>query len=105
MEQIEAARMAERERLRAHVRRHLARTLHELIPHQAVIVFGSIVQMGRFHKYSDIDIALLEEPPHHSIYRLQVQLEERMQRPVDLVLLPESRLRGKIEATGEKWMN
>ena len=36
---------------------------------------------------------------------LQAELEERLHRPVDLLLLNESRFRDKIEREGERWMN
>lgn len=104
-DRLEQQRLAERERLREKVRRDLARALAELVPGAAVIVFGSLVEKGRFHKMSDVDIALLEEPQSGSVYSLQAKLEERLGRPVDLVLLPETRLRQKIESTGEKWTN
>lgn len=88
-----------RERVRVDLRRHLA----ELIPGTPVLVFGSLVQEGRFHEHSDIDIAVEEEPANTNLYRLTGELMERLGRPVDIVDLSRSRLAVKIRQEGEVW--
>ena len=102
---IEHKRSREREGLRQATLTALKRALRELLPRQRCVVFGSLLQPGRFHEWSDVDIALWDRPPGVSEYRFQAELEERLRRPVDLVLLPESRLREKILREGELWTN
>jgi predicted nucleotidyltransferase len=84
-------------------RHALAQALRELLPNSRVIVFGSLNQRGVFNRRSDIDIALFEEPFGRTPWALQADLEERLHRPIDLVLLSASRLREKILREGEIW--
>ncbi len=97
--QRQAARLDEyqqtRERLQAAVRRHL--------PGQRVWLFGSLLEPGRFHVASDIDLAVESLPHGITLYTLTALLEEELGRPVDVVLLPDSRLREKIILEGELW--
>ena len=102
---VEQKRFHEREQLRQATLTALRTAVAELLPGQRCVVFGSLLQPGRFHAKSDVDIALLGEPPGCSEYRLQAALEERLRRPVDLVLLPESRLRETILREGALWTN
>ena len=104
-ETIENERSRKREQLRLATLIALKTALAELLPGQRCVVFGSLLRPGRFHAKSDVDLALLAEPRGCSEYRLQALLEERMHRPVDLLLLPESRLREKILGQGELWTN
>ncbi len=76
----------------------------ELIPGEKVIVFGSLRRPGVFNDRSDIDLALERVPPQMSEYRLTSELMERMNRPVDVLLLSNSRLRDKIRCEGEVWI-
>ncbi len=92
----EPARLAARQRLRNALRRHL--------PNQRVWLFGSIVHAEQFHERSDIDFAVEALPEDMSIYTLTALFEEEMGRPVDVVFLPESRLRDKILREGEVWI-
>jgi predicted nucleotidyltransferase len=78
--------------------------LAELLPGKRVFVFGSLAKRGAFNDASDVDIALLEEPEEMSIFGLQGLLEERMRRPVDVVLLNECRFKEKVLREGEEWM-
>ncbi len=78
-----------------------ARALGEVLPHEPVIVFGSILRL--FSEYSDVDIAL-EREPALSIYQLISLLSECLGRRVDVVLLPECRFAEKIGCEGERWM-
>jgi len=98
-------RLRRREELRLKVRQHLKDALHQLAPGEPVFVFGSITQPYKFHNRSDVDIALLHEPKQCSIYQLLSNLEEVLRRPVDVVLLGETRLREKIKREGELWTN
>lgn len=78
--------------------------LRELLPGARVFVYGSLTRRGTFRAASDIDLALVEEPRDKTIWLLQAELEERLRRPIDLVLLGETRLRDKILQEGEEWM-
>lgn len=95
--QRQAARLDEyewtRQRLQTAVRRHL--------PGQRVWLFGSPLEPGRFHAASDVDLAVESLPAGFSLYTLMALLDEELGRPVDVVVLPESRLRGKILCLAE----
>jgi predicted nucleotidyltransferase len=97
----EAARCElERQRLLAALRA----ALEELLPRGEVVwIHGSLTQPGRFGDHSDVDLALERRPPAFSEYWLQGELELRLGRAVDVVLLPETRLREKIEREGLRW--
>jgi hypothetical protein len=58
LQQRDAERRAARELSRQGARERLAAALHELLPGQPVILFGSITQPGAFGPGSDVDIAL-----------------------------------------------
>jgi predicted nucleotidyltransferase len=103
LQQMEHERKERLERLRLATRADLETALRELLPGERVIVFGSLTKPGRFQDASDVDIALEAEPAHLSQYQLIALLAERLGRPVDVVLLPECRLREKIEREGEPW--
>lgn len=49
------------------------------------------------------DIALARRPAVFSEFWLQGELELRLGRRVDVALLPETRLREKIEREGVRW--
>ena len=85
-----------RARLQTAVRRHL--------PGQRVWLFGSLLECGRFHAASDIDLAVESLPPELSLYTLTALLDEELGRPVDVVVLSESRLREKILHQAESWI-
>ena len=104
-EAIELERAKRREQLRQETLVALRAALRALLPSQRVIVFGSLVHPGRFHAKSDVDIALFDSPSELSEYRLQAELEERLRRPVDIVLLKESRLHDKILREGLEWIS
>lgn len=103
LQEMEAERLRERERLRREVRQELQAALEELVPGVKTIVFGSLVRPGRFTEHSDIDIALEAEPAAMSYFQLTALLSERLGRAVDVVLLPECRFRDKILREGEAW--
>jgi predicted nucleotidyltransferase len=103
LQEMEQERLRRRECLRAEVSRQLRLVLPQILPGQRVILFGSLVTPGRFGEHSDIDLALNCEPAGMSLYQLTSLLAERMGRPVDVVLLGESRLRDKILREGEAW--
>lgn len=103
LQQRDLARRERRLRVYDETRRALRAALAELIPGQTVIVFGSLPQPGVFNDRSDVDLALLTEPPTISIWRLTAELSERLGRTVDIVLLSQSRFRDKILRQGESW--
>jgi predicted nucleotidyltransferase len=96
-------RAARTERLRLTVREELRCALRDILPGVPVTVFGSLTHAGRFTDGSDVDIALVAEPPGSSVYQLIARLSERLGRRVDVMLLSESRLRDKILREGETW--
>jgi predicted nucleotidyltransferase len=93
-----------RETDRRAVLERLHGVLQELLRGEVVWVLGSLAQAGRFGPYADIDLALERIPPRFSEYWLQGELEHRLGRRVDILLLTESRLRTKIEREGLRWM-
>ncbi len=103
LQRIESERLQRREALRLEVRRQLRAALAELAPGEPVIVFGSLTQPYRFHARSDVDMAFIEERRACSHYRMLARLEERLARPVDVLVLAETRLKEKILREGERW--
>ena len=101
-------RYAERQRERLvlydRTRKELRECLHETLPGRRVIVFGSLTKRGVFNAASDIDLALFDEPAGKNIFGLTAEIDERMRRPVDIVLLGKTRLKEKILREGEVWM-
>ncbi len=97
------ARREAAERLRRDVRASLKAALSDLLPGQTVLVYDSVTRPGGYRPDSDVDVALLGEPAGMSVYRLQAELEERVGCRVDVVMLAETRLRGRIEQEGERW--
>lgn len=85
------------------VRDQLRSCLTRWLPGSRVRLFGSLAHRGRFHDASDIDLAIEALPSGMSLFTLTALLEEEMHRPVDVVLLSESRLRDKILAQSETW--
>jgi predicted nucleotidyltransferase len=99
----EKARADERARLWRETREQLRAALRELLPGVKVVLFGSVTNPARFNRRSDIDLALFTEPAAISVFGLMAQLEERLARPVDVVLLPQSRFKKRILEQGEIW--
>ncbi len=91
----------ERERLAA--LSALRSALRDILPGERVYVFGSALLPGRFGPDSDLDVALEREPRGQSMYAIASRLMEAVGRPVDVVLLGESRLSAKILQEGEAW--
>ncbi len=102
--QVLARQDAERrEDERRRLRSALREALTELLPGATVWIFGSLTSAGRFGDHSDVDIALERRPSRFSEYWLQGELELRLGRRVDVLILPEVRLRETIEREGERW--
>ena len=101
-------RDAERQRQRLvlfdRTREELRAALGAVLPASRVIVFGSLTKRGVFNAASDLDLSLFEEPAGRSIFGLMAELEERMRRHVDVLLLEKTRLKEKILREGEIWM-
>jgi len=96
-----AARLeAERTRLLDLLHREVRRLLP---PGETVWVFGSLTVPGGFAETSDVDLALAHRPAAFSEFWLQGELELRLGRRVDVLILPETRLREKIEREGLQW--
>src|SRR5688572_5416918 len=103
LQKRDAERRRQRLLLHESTRRELRECLHQLLPASSVIVFGSLTKPGVFNAASDIDLALFTEPAGKSVFRLIAEIDQRMRRPVDVVLLHESRLKDKILREGEVW--
>lgn len=104
LEQRDESRTQRRLEVYRETRKALRAALQELMPNIRVIVFGSLTKPGTFHDFSDIDLALSEEPATISSLRLASELAERLGRPVDVLLEPQCRFREKIRREGEAWM-
>jgi predicted nucleotidyltransferase len=104
LKQRDAQRQADRLIELRDARERLREVLHRHLPGRRVWVFGSLLEPGRFNAASDIDLAVETLPEGISLYTLTALLDEEMQRPVDVVCLPESRLRHKIITEGESWI-
>ena len=74
-----------------------------LVPGHKVILFGSITKPGIFNDRSDVDVALEADPPQMDYWRLQSELMEQLERPVDVVRLDRCRFAEKIVREGEVW--
>ena len=103
LREMEASRARGREEARLETRTRLREALRTICPGRDVFVFGSLAQPGSFHGRSDVDIAVESLPEGLSQYGLIGWLEEELGRPVDVLLLAETRLREKILAQGERW--
>jgi len=103
LEQVESDPMERRETLRLQTREQLRAALRELAPGEAVYVFCSLTQPYKFHARSDVDIAFLEERGRCSQYQIICLIEEHLHRPVDVLILYETRLKDKIQREGELW--
>lgn len=101
---MHAEKAAHREHLRPAVWARLRAALGELLPGEACWVYGSLTRAGGYRDTSDVDLALECEPVDRSLYSLGSLFEEKIGRPVDLVLLGETRLAEKIRREGERWI-
>ena len=102
--ELHQQKQARREKLRLETRAGLEAALRTLLPPgSSVVVFGSLVKPYRFDRWSDVDLALYETPGSLSPTEFAVQLETRLGRPADVVLLAETRLKNAILRTGEIW--
>ena len=105
LQRRDADRRKDRIRLWEDTRNELRAALTEILPGTKVYVFGSLTRPGVFNARSDIDLALLKEFKDLSVYGLAATLEERLGRPVDIVLLSRCRFAAKILREGELWMS
>lgn len=103
LQKRDLARQQRRLEVFAETRRRLQSALRELIPGQRVILFGSLTRPGVFNDRSDVDLALETEPAQMSVERLISELMERLERPVDVLMLDRCSFRGKILREGEEW--
>ena len=103
LQKRDLARQQRRLDVFAQTRRRLQSALKELIPGQRVIVFGSLTRPGMFNDRSDVDLALETEAGQMTAERLVSELMERLERPVDVLLLNRCRFREKILREGEVW--
>ena len=88
------------DRTRGLLREALARH----VPGTAVWVYGSLVAPGRFHEWSDVDVALESLPDDMTLEYLQSLLSADVGREADVCLVGQTRLKPVIETTGERWI-
>jgi predicted nucleotidyltransferase len=74
------------------------------VPGTPVWVYGSLVKAGRFHEWSDVDIAVESLPEGMTLEYLQSLLSAEVGREVDVCRLDRTRLRPVIEREGERWI-
>ncbi len=103
LQKRDADRQRQRLLLFDRTRAELREALREVLPGSKIVVFGSLTQRGVFNAASDIDLALFEEPAGGSIFGLTSEIDRRMHRRVDIVLLEKTRLKEKILSEGEVW--
>src|SRR5581483_2481945 len=96
LQQMVRQRFEDRERQRQETRDRLREVLTRIMPGKRVLLFGSIVQPGKFAEHSDIDLALETEPSGTTIYHLISILSEEMGRKVDVMLIDECRFKDKV---------
>ena len=82
----------------------LSAALARHVPGTAVWVYGSLVKPGRFHGWSDVDVALKSLPDGMTLEYLQSLLSADVGREVDVCLIDRTRLRPVIEGSGERWI-
>ena len=104
LEDRHCARMSERLRLYDVTRTRLRAVIHALAAGHEFRLFGSLLHPGRFNAASDVDLAFTTLPAGKTEYELGAELEEHLGRPIDLVDFNHTRLRGKIEREGERWI-
>jgi predicted nucleotidyltransferase len=104
LQERDLARRQRRLEICEETRRRLRQALAELVPGSRVLVFGSLTKPGVFNDRSDVDLALEREPPQMNVWQLTEALMERLDRPVDVVLLNRCRFRDKILREGELWI-
>lgn len=90
--------------LAARTRDLLRGALARHVPNTAVWVYGSLVKPGRFHHWSDVDVALEALPAGMTLEYLQSLLSTDVGREVDVCLLGRTRLAPEIERSGERWI-
>jgi predicted nucleotidyltransferase len=103
LQQRDCDRQRRRLQVYEDVRKRLKDALAELAPGKSVFVFGSLTSPGVFNDRSDVDIALEDNLPNLNTWQLTAELMERLERPVDIVLLERCRFADKIRREGERW--
>ena len=103
LQKRDADRQHQRLLLFDRTRAELRKALREVLPGSRIVVFGSLTQRGVFNDASDIDLALFDEPAGANIFGLTSEIDQRMHRRVDIVLLEKTRLKEKILSEGEVW--
>jgi len=82
----------------------LREALSRHVPGTCVWVYGSLVKPGRFHEWSDVDVAVESLPAGMTLEYLQSLLSADVGREVDVCLIDRTRLKPVIEGTGERWI-
>ena len=70
---------------------------------QEAIIFGSVVEPGRFRQSSDIDIGIMNIPANE-YFEIAALLSSKLGRDVDLVDLAKCHFADKIYREGYRWI-
>jgi predicted nucleotidyltransferase len=96
-------RRVEDERSRLVTIAALREVLSRVMPGAVVWVYGSLIEPGRFNRYSDIDIAVEENPGGETMEYLQSLIASETGYVVDICQIDRSRLESRIRQSGCRW--
>jgi predicted nucleotidyltransferase len=102
--ELRAGRRREDAILADRTRGLLCAALARHVPGTVVWVYGSLLKPGRFHEWSDVDVALESLPAGMTLEYLQSLLSADVGREVDVCLIDRTRLRPVIKGRGERWI-
>jgi len=102
-------RLRQKQRENEKLRQQTLQRVLELLPQLAArhgfhraYVFGSVAKKGRFRKNSDIDIAI-EGLADQQYFKFMADLDEQLEREVDVIQLEKHRLKKRIVESGIEW--
>lgn len=96
--------LAQNEVLRLETLQQLRLASHQHLKGCKIWIFGSLAKKGGFRPESDVDLALDHEPVGCSIYGVTALLSETLGRPVDVVLIDETRFKNLILKSELSWI-
>lgn len=102
-------RLREKRRENEKLRQETLQRVLKLLPQLAArygfrraYVFGSLTRKDRFHRYSDIDVAI-ENLDDRLYFKFMSELSDQLEREVDVIQLEKHRLQEEIKETGIEW--
>lgn len=104
-QQLDSERLQAREHRRQAVRLCLREVLTRQLPRGTQVwLYGSLTQPGRFHDYSDIDLAICDPEERVHLSALQSAISAATHLEADVSRLSETRLARHIQRQGEPWI-